>query len=288
MSDLINLFKELSEKKQSKIYYYANNGNAGDALINMGFYNLAYNFKIPYELISYDSLHKLKKGDYVIVAGGGCLVPEWDSTPNFVRKINKDYRSVNLIILPHSIREVDDIISNLPNDTIIFCREKYSFEYCLKNSNASSVYLEDDIAFFSDVKGILGSSGSMRNLSVKNFVRKIITLYHYAVSKKEKIIFAMRTDKEANKNVVLERKKINDLSLVASYGAGSYEDSLYSAKQFLSIINLYDEIHTDRLHVSIGAALLNKKVKIYNNGYYKCKGVYEKSMRQMEHVSFIE
>lgn len=288
MSELKKFFKELSEIDNTKVYYYANNGNAGDALINMGFYNLAEKFKIKYELISANNIQKLKEGDYVIIAGGGCLVPEWNSTPDFVKKINESYRNVRLIILPHSIRGVDDIISKLPENTIIFCREQYSFKYCLEKSNTNSIFLEDDIAFFSDVEKILKSNSSMRNFNIKNFSRKIITFYHYISSKKHNVIFAMRTDKEANKNVEAKRTKINDLSLVASYGAGNYEESLYSAKQFLSLIDLYDEVHTDRLHVSIGAALLNKKVKIYNNGYYKCKGVYEKSMKQMENVSFIE
>lgn len=290
MSDLLGFFEKLSTVDEGKIYYYPNNGNAGDALINMGFYTLAAKYNLNYELISYDLIHKIKDGDYVLVAGGGCLVPEWDSTPKFVRAINQLLIKVKLVILPHSIREVDEIITNLPDNTIIFCREKYSYDYCCSKSNASEVYLDDDIAFFTDLNIFKkpNSPDFKLNINYKNIIRKIFIYYHKIFSIKRNIIFAMRTDKESNDKINVKRILINDFSLVSSFGAGEYQESLYSSREFLNLINLYDEIHTDRLHVSIGAALLGKKVIIYNNGYYKCKGVYEKSMKNMGNVSFVE
>ncbi|WGE59229.1 hypothetical protein [Actinobacillus equuli] len=38
MSNLHTIFKELSANQQGNIFYYPNGGNAGDALIDMGFY----------------------------------------------------------------------------------------------------------------------------------------------------------------------------------------------------------------------------------------------------------
>lgn len=286
MSDLINLFKELSEKKQGEIYYYANNGNAGDALINMGFYALAKKYSLNFKPILFDEVFKVKPDDIVMIAGGGALVPEWGATTDFLAQLNK--KQIKVVILPHSIREIDDVISNLAEDSIIFCREKFSYEYCLNNSNASKVFLEDDIAFFCDISEIRSSNNEMQVFSSKNIIRKFIFLYHNLISKFKRKIYATRVDKEKSATVDVPRVLFNDLSIVASFGSSNYDQSLYSARKFLELIDLYDEVYTDRLHVSIGAALLNKKVKIYNNGYYKCKGVYEKSMRKMEHVSFIE
>lgn len=286
MSDLINLFKELSEKKQGNIYYYANNGNAGDALINMGFYALAKKYNLNFKPISFDEVAKVKQGDIVMIAGGGALVPEWGATTDFLTQLNN--QKVKVVILPHSIREVDDVISNLTEGSIIFCREKYSYDYCIKNSNASKIFLEDDIAFFCDVSEIKSSKNKMQVFSNKNIIRKFIFAYHNIISKFKKTIYATRVDKEQSATVDVPRVLFNDLSIVASFGSSNYDQSLYSARKFLELIDLYDEVYTDRLHVSIGAALLNKKVKIYNNGYYKCKGVYEQSMQKMENVSFIE
>ncbi|WP_111856290.1 polysaccharide pyruvyl transferase family protein [Acinetobacter oleivorans] len=286
MSDLINLFKEFSEKKQGNIYYYANNGNAGDALINMGFYALAKKYNLNFKPIAFDEVAKVKQGDTVMIAGGGALVPEWGATTDFLTQLNN--QKVKVVILPHSIREVDDVISNLTEGSIIFCREKYSYDYCIKKSNASKVFLEDDIAFFCDVSEIKSSKNEMQVFSSKNIIRKFIFAYHNIISKFKKTIYATRVDKEQSATVDVPRVLVNDLSIVASFGSSNYDQSLYSARKFLELIDLYDEVYTDRLHVSIGAALLNKKVKIYNNGYYKCKGVYEQSMKKMENVSFIE
>lgn len=289
MSNLLDFFDGLSSYKKGKIYYYPNNGNAGDALINMGFYSLAKKFNINFDVINGCDTYLIKDNDVILVAGGGCLVPEWDSTPNFVKKINNLDVKVKLVILPHSIREVDDIISNLPDGTIIFCREKYSYEYIVEKSNANEVYLENDIAFYADLNVIKNEKNIFSpKINYKNMIRKTFIFFHVVKSKSNKTVFAMRTDKESNSNLNIKRLLINDLSLVASFGAGLYPESLYTSNSFLELIDLYEEVHTDRLHVAIGACLLGKKVTVYNNGYYKCKGVYEQSMKQLPNVSFKE
>lgn len=286
MSKLINVFEELSVFSNGIIYYYPNNGNAGDALLNMGFYALAKKYNVHFVEINKNEINKVRDVDVLLIAGGGALVPEWGSTTELVANLNKN---IKLIIFPQSIRDIDNVISNLPKDTVIFCREKYSYEYCLEKSNAKSIFLENDIAFYCDLHEILESKVGMPIFSKKNIARHVILIGHKVGSYfKHNSIFAMRVDKEKSDNLNVPRNLINDFSIVASFGSGNYKQSLYSARKFLNLINLYDEIHTDRLHVSIGAALLGKKVKVYNNGYYKCKGVYEQSMKEMENVSFIE
>lgn len=289
MSKLLDFFEKLSSYKKGIVYYYPNNGNAGDALINMGFYSLAKKYNIIFTIIGIDSIESLKDNDVVLIAGGGCLVPEWESTPNFLKKINNLNVELKLIILPHSIREVDSIISNLPKDTTIFCREEYSYNYILEKSNAKKVYLENDIAFYADINSIKNETNFFSpSLTYKNIIRKNFILFHFLKSRFQKTIFAMRTDKEVSRSVNIKRTLVNDFSLVASFGAGLYSESLYTSNNFLKLINLYDEIHTDRLHIAIGACLLGKKVVVYNNGYYKCKGVYEQSMKNLPNVSFVE
>jgi len=289
MSKILDFFEKLSQYKEGTIYYYPNNGNAGDALINMGFYSLVKKYNLKFDIIDINSINCLKDKDVVLIAGGGSLVPEWDSTPNFVRKINNLEFNIKLVILPHSIREVDDIIVNFPKDTVVFCREKYSYNYVLEKSNASEIYLSDDIAFYADLNIIKNEiNGFSPSLNYKNIIRKFFILFHMIKSKNNKTIFAMRTDKESNSTLKVKRLLINDFSLVASFGAGLYSESLYTSNQFLKLIDFYEEIYTDRLHVAIGACLLGKKVIVYNNGYYKCKGVYEQSMKNFPNVKFVE
>lgn len=289
MSKILDFFERLSDYKDGTIYYYPNNGNAGDALINMGFYSLVKKYNIKFNIIGVHNIDSVKDNDIILVAGGGCLVPEWESTPNFVRKINNLNLNIKLVVLPHSIREVDDIISKLPKGTIVFCREKYSYNYVLEKSNADEIYLSDDMAFYADLNLIKNEVNEFSPpLTHKNVIRKFLILFHLVRSKSRKKISAMRTDKESSSHVKVKRVLINDFSLVASFGAGLYSESLYTSNSFLKLIDLYDEIYTDRLHVAIGACLLRKKVVVYNNGYYKCKGVYEQSMKQLPNVKFIE
>ncbi|MGP5533987.1 polysaccharide pyruvyl transferase family protein [Psychrobacter celer] len=270
--------------KNDKVFYYPIGGNAGDSLINIGFFQLAKDLNINYVIINKNNIQKLTSKDTVIISGGGSLVPEWGSTSEFIRHvINKGSR---LIILPHSIRDVDELMKELPIDTIIFCREYYSYEYCKDIRPDLSIYIDNDMAFNCDVNEILNSNVKFKYFGYKNYIRLTIYLYHLVNSKKSNELHAFRCDKEANPSLEVKRLLFNDISVVASYGASHYESSYYSARKMLKILDKYEVIHTDRLHVSVAGYLLNKEVNIYNNSYFKCLGVYEKSMENNNKIKF--
>ena len=56
-------------------------------------------------------------------------------------------------------------------------------------------------------------------------------------------------------------------------------NSLTPVQGFINAISSFHEIHTDRLHVSIAAALLNKKVHLYAGSYFKNKAVFKASLK---------
>lgn len=289
MSKLEQVFSELGNVSESKIYYYACNGNAGDALINLGFYTLARKYNINYISIDSNNVNLLKDNDVLIIAGGGTIVPEWKFTSEFIKKVKSNNSNIQMIILPQSIRGVDELISTLPENTTIFCREKYSYDYCKEKSNVKKIFLDDDIALFCDIQKILSEEVIyIPKFNIKNMIRFVLFYYHYFRSKIFKKVYAMRIDKEANHNISKKRTITNDFSLIASFGAGNERESLYSAKKLLQLVNFYEELHTDRLHVAISSYLLSKKLYIYNNGYYKCKGVYEKSLYNGKNITFVE
>lgn len=278
------ILQEVGEK--SEILYYANGGNAGDSLINMGFFHLAEKLNLKYKIIGSADISTLKPTDIVVLAGGGCLVPEWDSTPNAVRRIIE--KKARLIILPHSIRGIDSLMEILAADTVIFCREKFSYDYCINMRPDLQVYIDDDMAFNCDVNKILNTEAKFKYINSKNLLRLVAFSYHSVKSKTTTEIKAFRCDKEANKSLDVPRIKINDISAMARYGAGTYETSLYSAKKMLEILNMYDVIYTDRLHVSVAGHLLGKEVHVYNNSYFKCLGVYQQSMSHNDKIKFHE
>ncbi|MDM0073090.1 polysaccharide pyruvyl transferase family protein [Variovorax sp. J2P1-59] len=271
-----DLLSSLATKCANNIYYYPNGGNAGDALINMGFYSLAKKTGLRYRSIGPSQVDELRDGDVVIVAGGGTLVPEWTATPNFLRRISG--KKIQIIILPQSIRQVDDVMMGLPAQSIVVCREKYSADYCSSLRLDVDISVDDDMAFHVDVQQILRSQVSKSNFNWKNMIRDGAFIYHKVRSNFTKKIDAFRCDDEKNKKLSAPRRLVNDLSIMASLGAGTYDDSLRSAKRFLQIIDLYDVVTTDRLHVGIASCLMGKKVILHNNNYYKLQGVFEKSM----------
>lgn len=268
----------LSEKVSgARVKYYPNTGNAGDSLINVGFYQLADEVGLEYEVIDRDEPVNVNDTDVIIIGGGGALVPEWSATPEFLGSVIGKCKKI--VILPQSIRGVDALLQKLGIDDIIFCREKYSFNGCESLGLSCSLYLADDMAFYVDVKKLRDSKKEFPKLNYKNLIRSVVYNYHLVVrSNISRRIGAFRCDKESNYEVKVKRRRMNDFSAIARFGSGSIGKSNYSAHMFLNLIDRYDEIDTDRLHVIIGAALLEKKVNAYPNSYYKVRGVIEHSL----------
>lgn len=253
----------------SNIFYHENGGNAGDALINVGFYHLAEKIGLKYQSIG-DELCDFKKGDVVLVAGGGCIVPEWDSVPEYISAVLET--EADLVILPQSINGREELLKKLRKNDVVILREKYSYDYCSKLDLESRLFVSKDTAFYLQVEKLnVNNLKLLEFMNVKNAVRLMLILYHYYRSIFCKTIDAYRCDSEASNNNV-KRKLYNDLSLVCSFGANNYNSSFLSASLFLKVLSRYEKINTDRLHVMVGGVLLNKKVIAQNNNYYKLKG----------------
>ena len=60
-------------------------------------------------------------------------------------------------------------------------------------------------------------------------------------------------------------------------------------QKFLRIIDQYEHIITDRLHVAVGGILLDKKVTVLGGNYFKIKAIYNSSIVGIfDNVEFIE
>lgn len=272
-------------KEKVSIKYFPNRGNAGDSLINVGFYGLADRMGLKYEVIGYDC--EDLDGEVLIVAGGGALVKEQckeNGLINFLMKAVK--RTKRIVILPQSINSVDEFLSILRPQDIVFCRELYSYQYCISLGLVCSVFMDDDMAFRVVVNDVLNYSGGGADGGLKNFARHVIFFSHFFSSKIRSYIFAFRCDKERNLDLKVRRRIWNDFSAVARFSSGGVRESYYSAAKLLKLVNLYDEIHTDRLHVVIAASLLKKKVYAYEGSYYKVRGVVDKSLSKESNVVF--
>ena len=94
---------------------------------------------------------------------------------------------------------------------------------------------------------------------------------------KSKCLSSFRTDSESLGKYSFPDSI--DISHILRYGIYSETAAHYTSFQFLTFLNRYEEIRTDRLHVCIAGALLGKQVQLYPGNYYKCEAVYQHSIR---------
>ena len=258
----IDIRKFLSNFRNKKVYFVSNPGNAGDAFIAYSTFYLFNELGIDYEVIQSESISL--EGETIFFSGGGNLVEgKYDHLYN---KMKKYIDNNKCILLPHTIFGYQDLIKETNNNLIIFCREKVSYELCMLNgANKNNLYLSDDMAFYLP-------ESELSQFIIKGNGRT----------------YCLRTDGESS-----NQHHIKDFNRDISY---SWNGELWSnfllAKyvtfSLASYLCQFDEIETDRLHIAILAAKLNKKVIFYPNNYYKNRAVYENSMANTyEKVHFI-
>ena len=237
----IDIFTFLKNYQDDNIIYIPNPGNAGDALIMLGTIQIFDKLNIHYTIGDINIIYKNKTLFY---PGGGNLVGFYKDCYNF---INNNYKSNNIVILPHTITNVGNFLNNVSENIIIMCREKTSYDY-VKNfiKNKNNLYLSKDLAFYID----------------KDEIEK------YKLIEGNGICNAFRTDYEKT-SIIIPDDNI-DLSLYFEKGLHTQDVSICKEVCF-NIFNYLSEfsvINTNRLHIAIAGSLLDKKVNLYQNNYY--------------------
>lgn len=293
--------------------YYPNPGNLGDELIAASTVTLFDRIGLSYEVY--------KKGkDYgnsytLVYGGGGGLVSEWNwhevmesvfSAPGLVR----------CVILPHSIRGCRSLLQIMDERFTVFCRESRSLEYCRKFNQKACFLLADDMAFyFSPLllpsweslaercaePGILLRLFSRVNLvrgreaDLCRFYRKTRRRLVRHLSSRVQVLedgrragWFLRKDQERNEAFISSLTPGSCMD-VSRYGGGDcrwHDYNMMGVYMLLYAVNAVDIVITDRLHVSIAAAMAGREVIMIDNSYGKISGVYAQSMKQLPHVSF--
>lgn len=259
-----------------RIFYLPNSGNAGDALINMGFYSVAKKIGLAFEEITSNfNCENLDREDLVILPGGGYIVPYWGAGSKTLQRLTT-YR-FPLLLLPQSVDGREEILSLLrPMDTL-FLRERYSYDYAQSLDLKCALSMDHDLAFSVEAADILSFGTIFPRPSIRNF-RKIARIgYHYGRSRFIGRLAAWRTDGES---LLREKKpKINDISLLTKFGTTNQEMNRCTAQWLLKTLSWYDVVETDRLHVCIACALVGTRVILHLNAYHKIKGVFEYSIQ---------
>lgn len=61
----------------------------------------------------------------------------------------------------------------------------------------------------------------------------------------------------------------------------------HNVRDYLTLASKYREIHTNRLHFALCGLMMNRRVKLYANSYFKNQAVYEASLKSFDQIEFI-
>jgi exopolysaccharide biosynthesis predicted pyruvyltransferase EpsI len=285
-----------------ELIFVPNPGNAGDSLIAAGTFQFFQRHGIRFSVRRIDP--GLFTGRVVAYGGGGNIVGPSTYGTRFLSSIHRLAKRV--VILPHTIKGVDDLLANFGGNVDIFCREKVSYDYVRRTAPNSTVHLSHDMALGADVEALLqtkdtppvrlratlASVGAKIHLSkaMATQVGGLISLWTpprpSSSNQQVRVLCAFRQDGERT-GIELPPGNI-DVSEVFSLGVESTEIASIAAHRLLGFLNQFEQIRTNRLHVAIASALLGKQVEMHDNNYYKCRAVYQHSLRAFPNVRFLE
>lgn len=281
--------------KNEVIYYRSNPGNAGDALIASGAFLLFEKAGLKIQIINPENFDAENK--IIIYAGGGNLVGIYPEARDFIKKHHA--KAKQFILLPHTVANNDELLNELGGNVILYARELITHKYLLETAKNAKVFLDNDLAFYLDPAKLIARpkislvscvllkifyriSGNQEGFSdlpqPKIMLRNSFFELKSSGAQENLIGNFFRDDVE--KALTTTPEDNVDLSKMYEYGTRNKEICLYTTSRLMSFIDKFSVINTDRLHICIAAALLGKTVNFYTNSYFKCRAVYEFSLRE--------
>ncbi len=259
-----------------QIVYLPNPGNRGDALIAAAtiqrFESNGIRYVVPGTKIQHDGRN------VYVYGGGGNLVPMYDDCKGVLRAFAKV--KADIVVLPQSCYGVEAEVRAYPGCLTIWARERASYDFLARiNSDGLQIGLSDDLAL-------------ALNLNDVRFVQQGLArqLYSCVSEHPPRVLSAFRRDIEstgahsipdAPTNFDISDMGFSGPRFSRGFGLNHLDlEALFNhAAWFLSFIDYFDVVHTDRLHVGIAATLLSKDVRLHDNIYGKVSEVYEYSLK---------
>lgn len=244
------------------VHFFPNPGNAGDGVIAYATYEMfrRYNIKV--------TPHRWEdtvNADLVLAGGGGNLVEgRYKQMAEIIRRHSHVER---LVLLPHTIVGFADILAQTHKNLTVFCREPVSYDLALANgANKERTFLSQDMALFLPdnhfSQFFQPGSGTLRTLRVDGESAKLMGF--------------------APNNIDLSISWNGDLW-------GSARFSMHVVNSLAAYMSRYAKVQTDRMHLAILAALINKQVQLLPNAYFKSQAVYRHSLqKRFPRLQFVE
>lgn len=276
-------------------------GNAGDHLITTSSLNALRSFGLVVNLLRPgDDLKSAVRGRTLAIGGGGNLVPNYTDVADLIERVRP--LCERLIVLPHTIKGHEPLLRTLSDNTLIFCRERPSYDY-VRQTTPAQTFLCDDMVFYSDIDLFrpeniewqwlreMAGAYKVKGISRKRYLQAKLRLLKAKSQARRsgpspRVGHFYRTDCESAGKPI--PKDNCDVSVMFNYGDRSFQRIEESARDFVMFIDQFSEVHTDRLHVCIAAARLGKTVYFSAGSYHKCRSVYENSISgQFDNVQWI-
>lgn len=257
---LISALKKFAE---NNAVYLPSAGNFGDGLIGLGtlclFETIGINPKI-HDILA-DSVPP-QAGHIIVGGGGGWLDGLW----NHYAKILDGYlaQGGQVLILPSTVKGFESFFEKYASQITIFARERVSYAHLKAISGMQDrVFLCHDLAFATDwsafkIHGVEHRSGRLN---------------------------MFREDEEARSAAHYTHNY--DLSLL--WNSQSWFDKDMCQRRLsplLELMSQFEQIHSDRLHMSILGTLMGCDVTMHPSGYFKNRAVYDYSLSRFPNVTF--
>lgn len=272
------LIRQIHNEGEGVIYFVPNPGNVGDALIASSTFQLFQ--KNNLEIRGYADIKRITDRDILVYGGGGNLIPNYRQAERIIDAYHNKVRA--FILLPHTVSGCPDLLNTLGSKVHLFCREDVSYAYVSKQAPYANVYRYNDLALGLDINDLRVNwyNGAK---ALRNYYKGFYSLYT-AVSKAlahSNSLYCFRTDREATA-VNYERKYNVDVSSYFKFGYYAGKDlTCLLTRYVLYIVNKFEKVYTNRLHMCIAGYLLDKEVYFYPNSYYKNKAVFDSCLKYL-------
>lgn len=259
------------------VLFVPNEGNVGDCLIFASTLDALSKASINVEVADNGADFRNRT---VFLGGGGNLVGLYRGMRETIEACRA--QAARIILLPHTIRGNVDLIRSFDDRVTIWCRDVRSFEHVATLNPSLDCRLGHDMAFHCDIARLLNDRKC--NEFGPRLLNTGLERHRTSLDKLSRapVVRFMRTDREA-----LSSRINTDLDVSRAFGSVTdVETSKLAAWCFLKTISIAKRVTTDRLHVAIACALLQKECELVDNSYNKNREIYAHSLHRFDWISF--
>lgn len=260
------------------VCYYPNPGNAGDALIASATWQVFDAIGLRPRLAEH---RRMPPGATVILGGGGNLVPQYG---NMARALEAclDRNVERCLLLPHTIRGHEALLARLDGRFTLACRDEPSLRHARQHAPQARSFLADDMALGLDVEALMRRTRSLRHKAALLLDPSWIKrgrAWRRALERARPDAGGTLTILRCDKEAATLAQRDPSLDLMQFYKSHNRDRAGCDqvAADIIELLRGSRRVVTDRLHISLPAALLGKEVEILDNNYGKLSAVWNAS-----------